>query len=188
MPNTRYYNANNAALFPTQPSAVNVLDVAGVLAASAPLAASGTLIASHLTPLQPARRALISRKAGTITAVSLQHVVTYELRQLSLAELLASAAPAAINRDPSTYKEAMKAADAEEWAKACQYEMDALLKNDTWELVELPPGCKAVKSKWVFKLKMDGNHCARVVAKGFMQIPDIDYDETFFFIACFESL
>ncbi len=73
----------------------------------------------------------------------------------------------------------MEAADAEEWAEACQYEMDALSKNDTWELVNLPPGHKAIKSKWVFKLKADGHFRAHLVAKGFMQIPGIDYDETF---------
>ena len=58
-----------------------------------------------------------------------------------------------MGRDPATYKEAIKAADAEEWTEACEYEMDALSKNDTWELVELPPGRKAVKSKWVFKIE-----------------------------------
>ena len=82
----------------------------------------------------------------------------------------------------------MGAADAEEWAEACQYEMNALLKNNTWELVDLPPGCKAIKSKWVFKLKIDGHFHACLVAKGFMQIPGIDYDETFSPIACFKSL
>jgi hypothetical protein len=82
----------------------------------------------------------------------------------------------------------MRGADAEEWAEACQYEMDALSKNDTWELVELPAGRKAIKSKWVFKLKIDGRYRARVVAKGFTQIPDIDYDETFSPVARFESL
>src|SRR5260370_2122819 len=82
----------------------------------------------------------------------------------------------------------MEAANAEEWAEACQYEMDALSKNDTWELVNLPPGHKAIKSKWVFKLKADGCFCACLVAKGFTQIPGIDYDETFSPVACFELL
>ncbi len=113
---------------------------------------------------------------------------TNEVRQLALAELLAVAALAAIRQDPVSYKEAMKAADAEEWAKACQYEMDALSKNDTWELVNLPPGRKAIKSKWVFKLKADGCFHARLVAKGFTQIPGIDYDETFSLVTCFELL
>jgi len=42
-------------------------------------------------------------------------------------------------------------------------EIDALHKNDTWELVELPPSRKSIKSKWVFKLKADGCYRARLV-------------------------
>ena len=71
---------------------------------------------------------------------------------------------------------------------ACQYEIDVLHKNNTWELTDLLAGHKAIKSKWVFKLKADGRFCARLVAKGFMQIPRIDYDETFSPVTCFESL
>ena len=126
--------------------------------------------------------------AATMAALAVCTTPTDEVRQLALAELLAVAALATIGRDPVSYKEAMEAADAEEWAEACQYEMDALSKNDTWELVNLPPGHKAIKSKWVFKLKADGRFHARLVAKGFMQIPGIDYDETFSPVACFESL
>src|SRR5258708_33441229 len=65
---------------------------------------------------------------------------------------------------------------------------NTLSKNDTWELVILPSGCKAIKSKWVFKLKADGCFHAHLVAKGFTQIPGIDYDETLSPVACFESL
>ena len=63
-----------------------------------------------------------------------------------------------------------------------------LTKNSTWELVDLLPNRKAVNSKWVIKLKADGHYCARLVAKGFTQIPGIDYDKTFSSIAQFESL
>ena len=186
MLNPKYFNADNAALPSRQPSSVNVLDVAAAPAASAASAASGTSVASPPSSLKPAARAPVAKTAGTILAASIAHSApTHEVRQLSLAELLAAAA---MGHDPATYKEAMGAANAEEWTEVCQYEMDALWKNDTWELVKLPPSRKAVKSRWVFRLKMDGRHHARVVAKGFMQIPDIDYDETFSPVAHFESL
>ena len=64
-----------------------------------------------------------------------------------------------------------------------QEEMDSLQKNDTYELVELPKGKKALKNKWVFKLKKDGNklvkYKARLVVKGFGQKRGIDFDEIF---------
>jgi hypothetical protein len=82
----------------------------------------------------------------------------------------------------------MASDSAEGWREACQYEMDTLAKNGTWTLVDLPPGRKAVKSKWVFKRKADGRLRARLVARGFTQIQGIDYDETFSPVARFESL
>ena len=97
-------------------------------------------------------------------------------------------ATAYVGRDPVTYAKAWKSKDVDEWQKACQYEIDTLHKNNTWELVNLPAGHKAVKSKWVFKLKANGCFHTQLVAKGFMQIPGIDYDETFSPITCFESL
>jgi hypothetical protein len=106
-------------------------------------------------------------------------------QRLGYAELLAAAY---VGRDPASYSEAMRSADADQWSEACQYEIDALAKNGTWELVDLPPGRKAVKSKWVFKLKADGRYRARLVAKGFTQIPGVDFDETFSPVARFESL
>jgi hypothetical protein len=89
---------------------------------------------------------------------------------------------------PVTFREAMNSNLAGEWQEACQYEMDALAKNGTWDLVDLPLGRKAIKSKWVFKCKANGHFCAQVVAKGFTQIQGIDYDETFSPVAQFESL
>ena len=184
--NPRYFNADNAALPSRQRSSVNVLDVADTLAASA---ASGTSTAPLASPLQPADKAPIARTAvNEMLSVIAQNTKTNEVRQLSLAEFLATAAPAAVGRDPATYKEAMGATNVEKWGAACQYEMDDLFKNDTWELVDLPPGHKAIKLKWVFKLKIDRHFHARLVAKGFTQIPGIDYDETFSPVARFESL
>ena len=73
----------------------------------------------------------------------------------------------------------MESALANNWKDACQYEIDTLAKNGTWTLVELPSGWKAIKSKWVFKHKVDGCFRAQLVAKGFTQIHGIDYNETF---------
>lgn len=60
------------------------------------------------------------------------------------------------------------------WMKAMQQEIDAIEKNNTWKLVELPPGHKPIGLKWVYKLKRDTNgeiikHKARLVAKGYVQ-------------------
>ncbi|GJX66418.1 retrotransposon protein, putative, ty1-copia subclass [Tanacetum coccineum] len=53
-----------------------------------------------------------------------------------------------------------------------------------WVLVDLPPNCKTVGSKWIFKKKtdMDGivhTYKARLVAKGYTQLYGVDYEETF---------
>nr|GEY30059.1 hypothetical protein [Tanacetum cinerariifolium] len=56
--------------------------------------------------------------------------------------------------------------------------------NMVWVLVHLPPNCKTVWSKWIFKKKtdMDGivhTYKARLVAKGYTQLYEVDYEETF---------
>ena len=48
----------------------------------------------------------------------------------------------------------------------------SIISNNTWKLVDLPPGCKTIGCKWVLrrKLKPDGfieKFKARLVAKGF---------------------
>ena len=63
-------------------------------------------------------------------------------------------------------------------------EMDALKKNEAWDLVELPAGRKPVGSKWVFKKKLNAagkveKYKARLVAKGYSQIEGIDFGEIF---------
>ncbi|GJT21829.1 retrotransposon protein, putative, ty1-copia subclass [Tanacetum coccineum] len=58
------------------------------------------------------------------------------------------------------------------------------LDNDVWELVELPPNAKTAVHKWLFKKKTntDGTvhtYKSRLVAKGFTQTYEVDYEETF---------
>ncbi|GJR20291.1 ribonuclease H-like domain, reverse transcriptase, RNA-dependent DNA polymerase [Tanacetum coccineum] len=66
--------------------------------------------------------------------------------------------------------------------KAIKVELDAIEKNQTWSLVDLPVGRKPIGLKWVYKLKRDpsGNilkHKARLVAKGYVQKPRVDFDK-----------
>ena len=63
-------------------------------------------------------------------------------------------------------------------------EMNALIRNGTWEIVTLPNDKKPVGCIWVFTVKYnsDGSverYKARLVAKGYTQEYGIDYEETF---------
>jgi hypothetical protein len=91
---------------------------------------------------------------------------------------------ARVEQDPVGYKQAVESADAEGWKLAMQEELDSIEANNTWELVDLPAGRKAVGSKWVYKTKFDVNgniekRKARLVAQGFSQKSGIDYFDVF---------
>ena len=63
-------------------------------------------------------------------------------------------------------------------------EFSSLQKNNTWELVDLPPRRKLVQCKWVFKTKFadDGSplkYKEILFTKGYSQVHGIDYNETF---------
>ena len=51
---------------------------------------------------------------------------------------------------PRTIQEAL---GHSEWRLVDQEEMNALLKNRTWEIVDLPKEKKTVECKWVFTVK-----------------------------------
>src|ERR1044072_1281667 len=88
-----------------------------------------------------------------------------------------------LENDPETFEEAIKSQDSAFWKEAIQEEMDSIMGNKTWKLVDLPPGSKPIGCKWIFKKKMivDGTidkFNARLVAKGFTQKEGIDYFDT----------
>ncbi|CAM8979612.1 unnamed protein product [Rhodiola kirilowii] len=63
-------------------------------------------------------------------------------------------------------------------------EIEALEKNNSWTLTDLPHGKTVVDCKWIFriKLKSDGSierYKARLVARGFTQVEGLDYHDTF---------
>jgi hypothetical protein len=95
--------------------------------------------------------------------------------------------------EPETYQEAISSEESHKWLSAMQEEMDSLLKNKTWELVDLPPERKAIGSRWVFRVKLntDGSiqrYKARLVAKGFSQKFGIDFSETFSPVVRWETI
>ncbi|GKB50901.1 zinc finger, CCHC-type containing protein [Tanacetum coccineum] len=62
--------------------------------------------------------------------------------------------------------------------------MDSIMGNNTWVLADLPPGCKPLGCKWIFKrkLKVDGTvkkFKAKLVIQGFKQKSRIDYFDTY---------
>lgn len=63
-------------------------------------------------------------------------------------------------------------------------EVEALEDNDTWKMVELPPGKKLIGSKWIFHVKYKANGTierfkTRLVALGNTQVEGIDFTEIF---------
>lgn len=83
--------------------------------------------------------------------------------------------------EPYSYIQASKSPN---WVSVMKDELDALERNQTWELTSLPKGKKAISSKWVYKLKLksDGTvdrYKARLVTKGFNQVQGLDYHEIF---------
>ena len=59
---------------------------------------------------------------------------------------------------PESFIEVMACPDGPKWREATDGEIQSLIENGTWELVELPPDKKAIGSRWVFiiKRKADG--------------------------------
>ncbi|GKB62179.1 retrovirus-related pol polyprotein from transposon TNT 1-94 [Tanacetum coccineum] len=57
------------------------------------------------------------------------------------------------NGEPESYSEALSSKEFVQWKKAINEEMVSLEKNQTWSLVRLPAGKKALQSKWVFRVK-----------------------------------
>ena len=77
----------------------------------------------------------------------------------------------------------MLSSDSTSWKEAIYSEIESILSNHAWELVDLPPANKPFGSKWIFKRKMkdDGiidKYKARLVVKGFRQ-KFLDYFDTY---------
>nr|GEV40257.1 hypothetical protein [Tanacetum cinerariifolium] len=86
--------------------------------------------------------------------------------------------------EPTSYKAAMLDSESNKWIDAMNVEIQSKMDKMVWVLVDLPPGCKTVRSKCIFKKKtnMDGivhTYKARLVAQGYTQLYGVNYEETF---------
>lgn len=85
------------------------------------------------------------------------------------------------NNDPVFYKDAVQ---QDCWVAAMNSEIEALELNQTWEIVELPPGKVSIGCRWLYRTKYnaDGSiekHKSRLVALGCKQVYGEDYTDTF---------
>jgi hypothetical protein len=92
--------------------------------------------------------------------------------------------------EPRSFAEAERHAA---WRATMQLKMDAVEKNRTWELADLPRGHSTITLKWMFKLKRDEagaivKHKTHLVARSFVQREGIDFNDTFAPVAQMESV
>ncbi|GKA66458.1 retrovirus-related pol polyprotein from transposon TNT 1-94 [Tanacetum coccineum] len=92
--------------------------------------------------------------------------------------------------EPKNVNEALK---DESWIIAMQEELNQFIANDVWELVPQPKNMKIIRTKWVFRNKLDKNgvvshNKARLVVQGYNKKNGIDYDETYAPVARLESI
>ncbi|KAF2347434.1 Reverse transcriptase RNA-dependent DNA polymerase [Trinorchestia longiramus] len=88
-----------------------------------------------------------------------------------------------VNSIPKSYSEAISSPDSVEWQKIMSDEMAALVDNETFELVTKPKERSVIGGRWVYSVKSGPNDQeifkARYVAKGYSQVADVDFTETF---------
>ena len=86
--------------------------------------------------------------------------------------------------EPECYEEGMQVETRKKWEKGMDEDMDSLVRNQKWYLVEFPAEKIALQSRWVYRLKEeDGGmkrYMDRLVVKGFAQNKGIDFDEIFY--------
>jgi hypothetical protein len=92
--------------------------------------------------------------------------------------------PAISILEPANFREAMASPQRDKWNAAMEAEIEAHRRNETWRLVEPPPGSKVLPGRWVYRLKRDASgdimkFKARWVVKGYEQRYGIDYNETY---------
>ncbi|GKA26863.1 retrovirus-related pol polyprotein from transposon TNT 1-94 [Tanacetum coccineum] len=89
-----------------------------------------------------------------------------------------------VNEEPQTCKATIDSSEAPYWKEAIQSEIDSIVHNNTWKLVDLSSGLKPIGHKWIFKKKLRPNgtidkYKACLVAKGYHQKEGQDFFDTY---------
>ncbi|KAL4014133.1 hypothetical protein IC575_026325 [Cucumis melo] len=89
-----------------------------------------------------------------------------------------------LENEPQTFKEVMSSLETPYWKEDVNSEIESIMHNHTWELVDLPLVSKPLGCKWIFKRKMKTDESidkykARLVAKSYKQQEGLDYFDTY---------
>ena len=92
---------------------------------------------------------------------------------------------------PNSYAEAMVRPYI--WSGPIEKELKVMRDREVWEEIDPPPDVRTIGTRWTFanNYDSDGNltgRKVRLIAKGFTQIPGVDFFETYASVVCYESL
>ncbi|KAI3516852.1 hypothetical protein L1887_15941 [Cichorium endivia] len=139
---------------------------------------------SNPTPSPPSQNPTVSSRApNTIFRQSetSQHPMVTRARTNSLKPKSFHTQLSSLTIEPRLFSQAVR---HKCWQDAMKAEYDALMRNNTWSLVNCPTKSNIVGCKWIYRVKKrsDGTierHKARLVAQGFSQEAGVDYFDTF---------
>ena len=85
--------------------------------------------------------------------------------------------------EPESYLEAINSQDSQKWLESMKIELDELLDQNVWDLVEKPENRQVLKGRWVYRKKTNAQgettrFKSRWVCKGFQQKYGLDYLDT----------
>ena len=95
--------------------------------------------------------------------------------------------------EPTNYEEAMMSPDSSKWLEAMKSEMRSMYENKVWTLVDCPMIGKQLRINGLSR----GRRTLIVVSlstklefsqKGFRQVQDVDYDESFSLVSMLKSI